>query len=59
MDLYSELIKVLKKAKASDEYFNPHFLTAVLEAMEAYHPAQVDEKTSEELWDWINDESSR
>jgi hypothetical protein len=54
-DLYEELLLLLYKAKATEEYWNPHNLVKIQEALEENR----DFELPEDLADWIKGMWSR
>ena len=58
MDLHKELIQLLERAKATDEYFNPHLLSDILTAIENTHFSD-DNIIPDELNKWAQDMWSR
>lgn len=51
MNLSEELIVVLERAKQTDEYFNPHIINGVINAIYDGDP-DADKLVSDELADW-------
>jgi len=55
MNLPEEILKILKQASTLDEYFNPHFVVAMLDMLS---PEQFGYFTEDELgalYDWAQD----
>lgn len=58
MDLSSELLSVLEKAKREGDYYNPWILSGVLNSIREGDP-NAEEKISEELDNWVFNMFSR
>lgn len=58
MDLHAELIALLQKAKSTNEYFNPHLLIDVLNAIDDTHSSD-ESIVPDELRKWAFDMYSR
>lgn len=52
MNIKDEVIKILEQAVAEDEYQNPHFLAALLVALEDVYgyENEVFEKFTRDMW---------
>lgn len=52
MNLADELIEVIRRAKASNEYHNPHLLVAVAQAIEE---CNGQDSVPDWVWDYAKD----
>lgn len=51
MNISQELINVLEKAMKTNEYFNPHIISGVLNGIQEGCP-EADKLVSRELYEW-------
>ena len=52
MDIRQELTDVLTRAMKSEQYFNPHMLSEVANAIERYDTSENE--LPDEIWKWIH-----